>query len=112
MAHLAVAGVHVDAVHGEGLQARDLQLALAHLLLHEVELLQRRDQGGRAAAVQPAGAQGRGHRAVGVQPLAPAGHRGVGGAGHHVSAPGGGGGGGWGGGGGGGGGSVWTGASG
>lgn len=36
--HLSVAGVDVDAVNGERLQAGDLQLALRHRLLHELKV--------------------------------------------------------------------------
>ncbi|TNN64035.1 hypothetical protein EYF80_025758 [Liparis tanakae] len=82
--HLPVAGVDVDAVHRERLQAGDLQLALRHGLLREIKLPVGRLQVGRGAAV----ARGLGRLdggAVGVQPVA-AGLSGVGDA-VEISAP-------------------------
>ncbi len=40
--NLFVAGVHVDAVNGEGLQAADLSATLLHLLLYKGKFLSRR----------------------------------------------------------------------
>lgn len=48
---MSVAGVNVDAVNGEGLEAGDLQLALRHGLLQELVLLVGRLRFGGAAAV-------------------------------------------------------------
>lgn len=48
---LPVAGVDVDAVHREWLQAGNLQLALRHRLLHEIKLPVGRLQVCRGAAV-------------------------------------------------------------
>lgn len=63
---LSIAGVNVDAVNRERLQARDLQLALRHRLLHEVKLSVRRLQG----AAVTCGLERRDSAAVGVQPVA------------------------------------------
>lgn len=68
--HLSVAGVDVNAVNGEGLQAGDLQLALRHRLLHELKVSLR---GLRLYAAAVAGGMERGHSAaaaaVGEEPI-------------------------------------------
>lgn len=60
--NLSVAGVNVNPINGEGLQARDLQLPISHRLLHELVLWF--SVVGEAAV---AGRLERGDRAVGVQ---------------------------------------------
>lgn len=81
--HLAVAGVNVDAVDGERLQAEDLQLPLCHRLLHEIKftlcwlLL-------RCAAVSSS-VEGGGRAAVGLKTRAAC-EGGVGDA-EHISTP-------------------------
>lgn len=72
---LSIARVDVDAVNGEGLQTEDLQLALRHRLLHELELSVRRIGFGGAAVA--GNLERRGRAAVAVQLVAP-GLRGVG----------------------------------
>lgn len=67
--HLPVAGVDVDAVNGEGLEAGDLQLALRHRLLGEVKLSVRR----HAAAVAVRLRRGDGAAVEGEPAGAPAG---------------------------------------
>lgn len=66
--HLSVAGVNVNAVNGEGLQAGDLQLALRHRLLNELKVPLR---GLRLYAAAVAGGLERRHSAaaVGEEPI-------------------------------------------
>lgn len=65
---LTIAGVNVDAVNGERLQARDLQLALRHRLLHELKLSVHRLR--ICGAAVTGGLERRRSAAVGVQPVA------------------------------------------
>lgn len=65
---LSIAGVDVDAIHCERLQAKDLQLALCHCLLHKLKFSFGRLHV-RCAAVT-SGLERRDRAAVGVQPVA------------------------------------------
>lgn len=80
---LAIAGVNINAVNCERLQAGDLQLTLCHRLFHKLVLSDHRLQISGAAAV--ASSLERRDSAVGVQSVA-AGESGVGDA-NQISTP-------------------------
>lgn len=66
---LSIAGMNVNAVNCERLEARDLQLTLRHCVLHELKLPVRRLHICAAAAVTSS-LERRDSAAVGVQPAA------------------------------------------
>lgn len=67
---LSIAGMNVNAVNCERLEARDLQLSLRHCLLHELKLPVRRLHIWAAAAAVTSSLERRDSAAVGVQSVA------------------------------------------